>query len=36
MTMISREEQWHKRIDEYTSSGFSIQEWCKVNTISSD
>ena len=36
MTMISKQEQWRKRIDECTSRGLSIQEWCKANAVSSD
>ena len=36
MTMISKQEQWCKRIDECTSSELSIQEWCKANAVSSD
>ena len=36
MTMISKQEQWRKHIDECTSSGLSIQEWCKVNDVSPD
>ena len=34
MTMIAKQKQWRKRIDECTSSGLSIQEWCKVNAVS--
>lgn len=36
MTMISKQEQWRKRIDERTSSKLSIQEWCKANAVSPD
>lgn len=36
MTMITKQEQWRKRIDECTISGLSIQEWCKINTVSPD
>ena len=36
MTMKEKQEQWRKHIVACTSSGLSIQAWCKANTISSD
>ena len=36
MTMIAKEKQWRKRIDECTNSGLSVQAWCKVNAVSPD
>lgn len=34
MTIISKQEQWHKHIDECIRSGLSIQGWCMVNAVS--
>lgn len=36
MAMKEKQEQWRRHIEACTSSGLSIQEWCKVNSISSD
>lgn len=36
MTMTLKQEQWRKRIDECTSSGLNIQQWCKANNVSPD
>ncbi len=36
MTMKEKQEQWHRHIMACTSSGLSIQEWCKTNAISPD
>ena len=34
MTMISKEEQWRKHINDRKMSGLNIREWCKTNSVS--